>query len=115
MANFPNQDTLEITCAELQALRTAGSSFRLVDCREDDEWQFNRIEGAELVPLSGFAAAAQVRFSAPEEKLVIYCHHGMRSGQAAHFLRQRGHGPVWSLGGGIHAWAQEIDPEVGIY
>jgi rhodanese-related sulfurtransferase len=39
----------------------------------------------------------------------------MRSGQAAHFLRQRGLAQAYSLAGGIDVWAAEIDPEVGFY
>jgi rhodanese-related sulfurtransferase len=115
MASFPEASQLEITCEELDALRQAGVRFRLVDCREDDEWQFNRIEGAQLVPLSGFAAAAPAVFADPAEKLVIYCHHGMRSGKATLFLRQKGHAQVWSLAGGIHEWAVQVDPSVGVY
>jgi rhodanese-related sulfurtransferase len=67
------------------------------------------------VPLSGFAASAAARFADVQEKVIIYCHHGMRSGQAAYFLRQKGHAAVWSLAGGIEAWANEIDPSVGRY
>jgi rhodanese-related sulfurtransferase len=117
MAEFPPQDVLEISCQELLALRQAagGEPFRLVDCREEDEFRFNRIEGAQLVPLSGFGVAAPKVFADPAERVIIYCHHGMRSGQAAHFLRQRGHASVWSLAGGIHAWASEIDETVGFY
>ncbi|MEI6537535.1 MAG: rhodanese-like domain-containing protein, partial [Verrucomicrobiaceae bacterium] len=55
---FPSPEKLEISCEELQALREAGEPFRLVDCREEDEWNICRIEGAELAPLSSFAEDA---------------------------------------------------------
>ncbi len=113
--SFPSTKAAEISCEELHALREAGVAFRLVDCRENDEWQFNRIEGAELVPLSGFGVAAAHCFADKEEPLVIYCHHGMRSGNATAYLRAKGHAQVWSLRGGIQSWASEIDEEVGFY
>ena len=112
---FPSTEGLEITCSELQALREAGATLRLVDCREEDEWQICRIEGAELAPLSSFAQDARQRFTEVDESIVIYCHHGMRSSNAAHFLRQKGFPRVWSLAGGIEDWACEIEPGMARY
>lgn len=82
----------------------------LIDCREDDEWRFNRIEGARLVPLSGFSAA-----SLPEGPVIIYCHHGMRSLRATNYWRSRGNAQVWSMSGGIDRWSAEIDSSVPVY
>ena len=96
------------------------SPLRLIDCREEDEFAFNRIDGAELIPLSRFAELAPAKLldgggDAKQTPLVIYCHHGMRSLQATHFLRQRGLEKVWSLASGIDAWSQQIDPAVPRY
>src|SRR5436190_578970 len=112
---FPPEDELEILPDEVAALRTAGESFTLVDCREEDEWHVCRIEGAELIPLSRFAEIARRRFADAEERVVIHCHHGMRSAQAAHFLRQLGLPHVWSMAGGIDAWAEEVDTAMSRY
>lgn len=81
----------------------------LVDCREEDEWRFNRIEGARLVPLSRFAEAAP-----PGVPAIVYCHHGMRSLRAAGYWRRRGV-EAWSMTGGIDRWSAEIDPSVPTY
>ncbi len=113
--NFPPADTFEISAAETDALRKAGVPFLLIDCREQDEWNLCHIHGAELMPLSVFAEQSRVRFTNPEERLVIHCHHGMRSAQAAHFLRQRGIPLAWSMAGGIEAWSQDVDPSVPTY
>jgi rhodanese-related sulfurtransferase len=112
---WPDDDELEISPAAVAAMRAAGGEFTLVDCREEDEWQFCRIEGAELLPLSRFAETARRRLRDPAQRVVVYCHHGMRSGQAAHFLRQCGLPRVWSMAGGIEAWSREIDPAVPRY
>ncbi len=112
---WPDEDELEISPAAVAALRAAGETFTLVDCREQDEWHLCRIEGAELIPLSRFAEVARRRFDDPAHRVVIHCHHGMRSAQAAHFLRQCGLPQVWSMAGGIEQWSQEIDPAVPRY
>jgi len=95
-------------CELLPAI--ARGEIALIDCREDDEWRFNRIEGARLVPLSGFGTAAL-----PEIPAIIYCHHGMRSLRATHHWRSRGHDQVWSMSGGIDRWSAEVDPSVPVY
>ena len=111
-ALWPGEDTIEISPAAAAALRAAGEAFTFIDCREEDEWNVCRIEGTVLMPLSRFAEIARQRFTDPDERIVIHCHHGMRSAQAAGFLRHFGMHRVWSMAGGIEAWSQEIDPEV---
>lgn len=88
---------------------------RLVDCREEDEWQICRIEGAELVPLSQFGELGPQRFTDTAEHIIIYCHHGMRSQRAAGWLRQRGFPQAQSMRGGIDAWADLVQPEMARY
>ena len=103
---------MEIPPARVAALLAAitRGEIALIDCREDDEWRFNRIGGARLVPLSSFGGAP-----VPEGPAIIYCHHGMRSLRAAGFWRSRGNDQVWSMSGGIHQWSMEIDPSVPVY
>jgi sulfur-carrier protein adenylyltransferase/sulfurtransferase len=46
----------------------------------------------------------------------VYCHHGVRSAHAIHFLEQQpGFNQLYNLTGGIHAWAQQIDASMPIY
>ncbi len=107
---------LEVTIDDVSALLdTPGAAPRLVDCREEDEWQICRLEGAELVPLSQFGELAAQRFSDPDQHIVIYCHHGMRSQRAAGWLRQRGFAKAQSMIGGIDAWADMLDPDMARY
>ena len=47
--------------------------------------------------------------------LVIYCHHGVRSWHAALYLEQAGFERVHSLGGGIDAYSQAINPAIPRY
>ena len=112
---WPSPDTLEISAAAVAALKDSGENVRIIDCREQEEWRICRMEGAELVPLSAFAELAPGRFPSPGEKVVVYCHHGMRSQHAAHFLRQRGLAVAWSMAGGIDRWALEQEPGMPRY
>ena len=49
------------------------------------------------------------------DEIVVYCHHGVRSRQVAHWLRGQGFAQVKSLAGGIDRWSQEIDPTLPRY
>lgn len=111
---MPDPDTAEISPEETAAwLAEAPADFQLVDCRENDEWTLCRIDGATLIPLSRFAELAPSRL-ATDRPIVVYCHHGMRSLRATHWLRAKGH-HAWSLAGGIEAWSDLIDPSVPRY
>ncbi len=93
----------------------SGKRFRLVDVREQDEWEICRLAGAELVPLSSWHETWLNVFNDPEEEMVLYCHHGVRSGNALKFLIAKGFSKVDHLEGGIDAWARTIDPGVPTY
>ena len=47
--------------------------------------------------------------------LVFFCHHGMRSQQAAEHCLRLGFKHVYNLAGGIDAWSREIDADVPRY
>lgn len=103
-----------ISAQELKQRLAEGGKFRLIDVREQNEYDYARIEGAELLPLSEFQARYQQEL-APEDDLVIYCHHGIRSAQACMFLESKGYEKTTNLAGGIEAWSVEVDPSVPRY
>lgn len=104
---------MEILPADIPPLAEAISKgeILLVDCREEEEWDYNRLPDARWFPLSRFAE------NPPPSGLpvVVYCHHGMRSLRAAAWLRARGNPQAWSMAGGIDRWSREIDPGVPVY
>ena len=91
----------------------SGAPVTVVDVREPYEWRIARIEGAQLMPLSGFARAATTLD--PGGDVVVYCHHGVRSQAAAEMLVAAGFSRVWNLTGGIDRWSVEVDPSVPRY
>lgn len=114
-ALWPSPEEIEIEPKAVAALMERKASFRLIDCREEDEWELTRIEGAELLPLSEFGERHAGVLTNRDEPLVIQCHHGMRSAKATHFLRAKGYRQVWSMARGIEGWSTEVDPTVPRY
>jgi len=108
---------LEISPTDVSHLlgRPGARDFRIIDCREENEWQICRLPDAQLVPISRFGELATQAFVNTQEHLVIYCHHGMRSLRAANWLREQGFSRAQSMRGGIDAWADLVDPETPRY
>ncbi len=108
-------EQMEITVAETAKLLSTDSPPLLIDCREENEHEFCRIEGAILVPLSDFAGKAEALLKHSEEAAIIYCHHGVRSLHAAHYLHQQGYTNTLSMHGGIEAWSLKINAGIPRY
>ena len=93
----------------------AGEKFLILDVRQPWEHETSRIEGSVLVPLNELPARhGELKLEAGQ-KLVTYCHHGVRSFNAAAVLEQLGHATVYSLAGGLAAWSRDVDPKVPAY
>lgn len=75
----------------------------LVDVREPNEYASRHIPGATLVPLTGFDLEKVP--SRGEKKLIVHCKAGIRSKKAADVLVRAGGVDVYSMVGGIDAWA----------
>jgi rhodanese-related sulfurtransferase len=107
---------LEVTPQEVKRRLDAGEKVRLIDCREAFEWQLTRIDGSEFIPMNTIPARlAHLESLADGHDLVVFCHHGMRSMQVAHWLREKGLENVQSMAGGIDRWSAAIDPQVPRY
>jgi rhodanese-related sulfurtransferase len=85
----------------------------LVDVREPWEHERCAIGGSLLLPLSQMSA--RLAELPADRDLVIVCHHGGRSLQAAMWLARNGHANVHNLRGGVDAWAIEVDPAMPRY
>jgi rhodanese-related sulfurtransferase len=111
MSEFP----LEISIEDAAALLPPSTEVAWLDCREPDEWNICRIEGAQLQPLSTFAETAEAALPNRGQRVIVYCHHGMRSQRAAQWLRSRGYHSAQSMAGGIDRWAEVLDPAMRRY
>ncbi|EAQ05174.1 hypothetical protein OB2597_07810 [Pseudooceanicola batsensis HTCC2597] len=83
----------------------------LIDVRTPQEFMFEHIEGALLMPMAFFRAD---RLPGQEGKrLVFYCGSSMRSGKMAEQALQAGLSPVAHLEGGFAKWKEARQPYVG--
>ena len=103
-------DTYTITPNQLKEMMNAGKPFILLDVREKWEYEMVHLEGAMLIPLGELPR--RFREVTPAVEVIVYCHWGMRSLDAAFLLQQLGFKSVKSLVGGIDRWAQEIDTRI---
>jgi rhodanese-related sulfurtransferase len=104
---------MEIAPREVKEMVDQGAAFLFVDVREPWEHETSRIEGSTLIPL-GKIPANLARLERAEE-VVLFCHHGMRSLDAAAWLRSQGVESARSMTGGIDRWTTEIDARVPRY
>lgn len=86
----------------------------LIDCREEQEWDFCYIDGSLLIPLSDFQLKSAA-LPQNDSHYVVYCHHGVRSLYAAQMLQAAGYTNVSSMTGGIDSWSLTVDPSVPRY
>lgn len=105
----------ELTIQEAAKLIQSDKPPLLIDCREQHEYDFCRIEGAILVPLSSFSGKAESLLQSKDQKALIYCHHGVRSLHAVQYLAQQGFTNTLSVQGGIDLWSLKIDPSIPRY
>jgi rhodanese-related sulfurtransferase len=104
---------MEIEPRKVKELLDRGETVLFVDVREPWEYQTSRIEGSTLIPLRAIPANL-ARFREANE-VIVFCHHGMRSLDAAAWLRSQGIERVRSMSGGIDRWSVEIGPSVPRY
>src|SRR5499427_1361906 len=98
----------ELTSLELKQRLDRGEKLTIVDVREPNELQINRIPGSVHIPLGDIPK----RYNEldPEAELVVQCKVGGRSAKAADFLRSVGFKRVLNLKGGILDWIDKVDP-----
>ena len=106
-------DTYTIAPNQLQEMIAEDRHFVLLDVREKWEYEMVHIEDATLIPLGELPR--RFREITPGVEVVVYCHWGMRSLDAAFLLQQLGFKSVKSMVGGIDRWAQEIDTQLRRY
>lgn len=105
----------EISAARLRDRLDAGEPITLIDVREPHEWDIANLgdRGARLIPLGELPDRLSELSDAGE--IVVHCRTGSRSARAVKLLQEAGFQRVLHLRGGIHAWADEVDPTLPKY
>lgn len=102
------QAVRETTGAKVQAQWEAGEGARLVDVREQEEWDEYHIPDVLLMPMSEFAARCQTELE-PGDQIVCICEHGVRSARAAAYLASLGYTDVATMIGGMSAYPGQTE------
>jgi molybdopterin/thiamine biosynthesis adenylyltransferase/rhodanese-related sulfurtransferase/molybdopterin converting factor small subunit len=98
----------EITSLELKQRLDRGDTIAILDVREPNEYQINRIAGSTLMPL-GEVPKRYAELD-PDAEMVVHCKMGGRSAKAVEFLRSVGFKKALNLKGGILDWIDKVDP-----
>jgi rhodanese-related sulfurtransferase len=101
----------EVTVAETQQRMRENEDAKLIDVREDNEWDTAHAAGA--IHLGKGIIERDIETAVPEKnaELILYCGGGYRSALAADVLQRMGYTNVFSMAGGWKAW-KEANGEV---
>jgi len=92
--------------------------FVLVDVREPNEYDINRIPGSVLIPKGDFlngTALGQLPSVDSGKQVVLHCKSGVRSAECLAILKGAGYDDALHVGGGVVAWVNQIDPSQPSY
>jgi|SRR4051794_35582979 rhodanese-related sulfurtransferase len=104
----------EITPEAVKEMLDGRESIVLVDVREPWEFDVSKIGNPLHIPMGEIPNRAHQELD-PDDHIVVYCHHGVRSMTVTNWLRQQGFDRAQSMRGGIDAWSRRVDPEVPLY
>lgn len=100
----------EVTVTETLGRLDANSNAKLIDVREDNEWDAAHAAGA--IHLGKGIIERDIETTVPDKsaELILYCGGGYRSALAADVLQNMGYTNVWSMAGGWKAWKESGAP-----
>ena len=100
----------EITVEDTRTRLAANPNAKLVDVREDNEWDKEHAQGA--THLGKGIIERDIETQAPDKatELILYCGGGYRSALAADVLQRMGYTNVFSMAGGWKAWKESGAP-----
>ena len=103
----------QLSATELKIKIQQEKKLFLLDVREPNEFEYAHIPNSVLIPLNQIPK--RLGELDPQQEIVVICHHGMRSQQAANYLVQSGFTNIANLTGGIDAWSCTCDSSVRRY
>ena len=94
----------EVNVDDTQQRMKADSNVKLVDVREDNEWDSAHAAGA--IHLGKGIIERDIESTIPDKatEIILYCGGGFRSALASDVLQDMGYTNVYSMAGGWKAW-----------
>ncbi|HVI73129.1 MAG TPA: rhodanese-like domain-containing protein [Pyrinomonadaceae bacterium] len=101
----------EVSVADTQQRMRENTQAKLIDVREDKEWDAAHAAGA--IHLGKGIIERDIETTVPDKntELILYCGGGYRSALAGDALQRMGYTNVFSMAGGWKAW-QEAGGEI---
>jgi rhodanese-related sulfurtransferase len=96
----------EVSVADTQQRMRENNEAKLIDVREDKEWDAAHATGA--IHLGKGIIERDIETTVPDKntELILYCGGGYRSALAADVLQHMGYTNVFSMAGGWKAWQE---------
>jgi len=94
----------EVTVGETQQRMLSDNEVRLIDVREDKEWEAGHAAGSSHLGKGIIERDIEAEVPDKATELILYCGGGYRSALAADVLQQMGYTNVFSMAGGWKAW-----------
>ena len=109
--------TISVSALEgwLKERSDGGREFVLVDVREPNEYEINKIPHSILIPKGEFLNGKALEQLPGDKQIVLYCKTGIRSAEALAVLKGAGYKDSVHVGGGVGAWVNQIDPSQPTY
>ena len=100
----------EVSVEDTRARIAADPNARLIDVREDNEW--NEAHAVAAIHLGKGIIERDIEAQVPDKttEVILYCGGGFRSALAADVLQQMGYTNVFSMAGGWKAWKESGAP-----
>lgn len=103
----------EVTVDETRERMAADNGVRLIDVREDNEWQAAHAAGADHLGKGIIERDIETTVPDKSTEVILYCGGGYRSALAADVLQNMGYTNVFSMAGGWKAWKDFGAPTEG--
>ena len=89
--------------------------FLLVDVREENEYEINKIPGSVLIPKGEFLNGNAFDKLPSDKQIVMHCKTGVRSAETLALVKGAGYADAVHVGGGVVAWVRQVDPSQPSY
>ena len=104
-----------ISVRTLKSMIDSDANMILIDVREPNEFEILRIPGSILVPKQEILNGTALSSLPQTKQIVLYCKSGARSAECLAVIKSAGFADAVHVGGGVLAWAREIDPSLPTY
>jgi len=110
LVNNRKERIREVSVADTIDRLKTNPEAKLVDVREDNEWDTAHAAGAIHLGKGIIERDIEVTIPDKEAEIILYCGGGYRSALAADVLQEMGYANVWSMAGGWKAWKEADAP-----